>query len=81
MEKLELPFGALFDRAVPARGGHAWWRCNDPDLNRAAGMLLSRVDRILEQTGPSNSWVARHSMQCAISASSFDAAVGLRSFR
>jgi hypothetical protein len=44
-----LPFGGILDRAMPGRGGHAWWRWDDPDLNRAAAMLLTHVDRILER--------------------------------
>jgi hypothetical protein len=59
MDKVELPFGGIFDVARPGRGGHAWWRCDDPDLNRAAGMLLSRVDRILEQFADADQvWLA-----------------------
>lgn len=54
MRNPEQPFAGIFDSASPGRGGHAGWRWNDTDLNRAAGNLLNHVDKLLKIFSDSN---------------------------
>ena len=45
---------------------------------RGEAQLRTRAPDRSQETGPSNSWTARRSMHCAISASRFAAAAGFR---
>jgi len=42
-------FEGIFNRESPGHGGHARWRWDDHDLNRAATQLVRQVDGVLAQ--------------------------------
>lgn len=59
MSTPDASFGGIFDRYIPARGGHAQWRWKDGDLNQAATRLIRHVESVLTTFAePDHVWLA-----------------------